>query len=149
MAFKILIMGLPGSGKTTLAKELIQYFRDHSIDPEWLNADVVRTRFNDWDFTESGRIRQSHRMAESANQSMHNVVICDFVAPLQAQRDIFNPDYLVWMDTITEGRFEDTNKAFIPPVTCSFKVTSLDAHRWAQVIGLDVITRTTPRRSNV
>ena len=53
---KILIMGLPGSGKTYLAERL-----QPLIDAAWYNADVVRKMANDWDFSSKGRIRQSMR----------------------------------------------------------------------------------------
>lgn len=145
MSFKILIMGLPGSGKTTLAQELIQYFRERQIDPDWINADVIRKKFNDWDFSSEGRIRQSKRLTEAANESLHPCVVCDFVAALPEQRIIFNPDYLVWMDTIKEGRYADTNAAFVPPTSWHFRVTELNAVRYAGEICIDVIKRTAPR----
>ena len=111
MSYKILIMGLSGSGKTTLAKKLVEKFSSVL----WINADEVRKTFNDWDFSKSGRIRQSTRMASIANDSECDYVVCDFIAPLPEHRKIFDADYTIWMNTITYGRFDDTNELFVPP----------------------------------
>ena len=101
-------MGLPGSGKTTLAQKLAKMF-----DAKLLNADEIRKEANDWDFSIEGRIRQAKRMRQLADQ--HPVVIADFVCPLPEMRDIFDADYIIWMDTIQQGRFEDTNCIFVKP----------------------------------
>ena len=127
---KILIMGLPGSGKTTLAKLLVPMY-----NAVWLNADQVRQDANDWDFTDEGRVRQANRMktlAEDALDKNRNI-IADFVCPTEKTREDFNADYVIWMDTIKEGRFEDTNKMFEPPKKYDFKVTHMEAQmlgRW-------------------
>jgi adenylylsulfate kinase len=131
---KILIMGLPGSGKTTLAKELKKRIEVLGKTVQWLNADIVREKFNDWDFTEEGRIRQSIRMKVMADESQSDFVICDFVAPLPQMRENFDADWTIWMDTITEGRFEDTNKMFVPPAIYDFKVTEQDCKKWSKKI---------------
>ena len=110
MNFKILICGLPGSGKTTLAKALIETFEDKVT---WFNADAVRTQFNDWDFSEEGRKRQALRMNELC--SGEGIFIADFVAPTKELRSLFNADFIIFMNTIKEGRFEDTNKIFESP----------------------------------
>ncbi len=109
---KILIMGLPGSGKTYLAARL-----QPLLEAAWYNADNVREMSNDWDFSDKGRSRQSMRMKSLADfeKSHGRVVICDFVCPTQKTRDNFDADITVWMDTIKEGRFEDTNKIFEDP----------------------------------
>jgi adenylylsulfate kinase len=124
-------MGLPGAGKTTLALNLLNYF---SPDVLWLNADEIRRKFDDWDFSEAGRIRQSRRMREIADVSNRDYIIADFVCPLQEMRDIYDPDFLIWVDTITEGRFEDTNRAFVPPEKYDVRVTEQDAGKWAKEI---------------
>lgn len=109
---KILICGLPGSGKTTLAKELVS--KIHSC--AHLNADKIREAFNDWDFSSAGRARQALRMGTMAKDLSESVkfVIADFVAPTKELRKIYEPDFVIWMDTLKEGRFEDTNKVWEP-----------------------------------
>jgi len=120
MTKRILVMGLPGSGKTTLAAKL---FVELLPDCLWLNADIIREQYNDWDFSHEGRIRQATRMLELANTSKTTFVIADFVCPLKEMREIFNADVLVWMDTIDKGRFADTNQIFTPPVCVDYHVT--------------------------
>lgn len=109
---KILIMGLPGSGKTHLAERLQQ-----KLNCAWYNADAVRKMANDWEFSQEARIRQAGRMVTIANyeKSHERTVICDFVCPTAQTRNIFNADLTIWMDTIQEGRFEDTNNVFEKP----------------------------------
>lgn len=121
---KVLIMGLPGSGKTTLALSLI------SILPEavHLNADHLRKVYDDWDFSESGRIRQSLRMKFTSEHysSIGTVVFADFVCPLPQTRKLYQADFIIWMDTISTGRFEDTNKVFVPPEHVDVHLTNWD-----------------------
>ena len=131
MTTRILIMGLPGAGKTTLALNLLNYF---SPDVLWLNADEIRRKFDDWDFSHEGRIRQSRRMREIADVSNRDYIIADFVCPLEEMRDIYDPHFLIWVDTIAEGRFEDTNRAFVPPDHYDVRVTEQDAGKWAKEI---------------
>ena len=153
MTQRILIMGLPGSGKTYLAKALKKYIETHSdffhVQAEtlghssarvtWFNADDVRKKYNDWDFSSEGRIRQSHRMRELADASGDDFAICDFVAPLTEMRNNFKADWTVWVDTIEAGRFEDTNKAFVPPDVYDFRVIEQNADRWAEFIGEHIL----------
>lgn len=108
-------MGLPGSGKTTLAQELRKQLQNKKKSVVWYNADIIRQLDNNWDFSHEGRIKQAKRMKYFADTVMTDYVICDFVAPLKEMRDIFQADYVIWMDTISEGRFEDTNKLFQSP----------------------------------
>ena len=130
---KILVCGLPGSGKTWLAERLIRHIKNCA----WYNADFVRKFSNDWDFSVEGRIRQANRMKTFADFERDNNrwVICDFVAPTEKARETFDPDYVVWMDTIDKGRFEDTNKMFVKPEKFDFKVTTKNAEFWvAQIV---------------
>ena len=136
---KILIMGLPGAGKTYLAAALKHYIIENNKTVEWFNADDVRKQFNDWDFTKEGRIRQSHRMHDLARDSKADYVIVDFVAPLVEMRNNFKADWTIWVDTISEGRYADTNKAFIPPEVYDFRVTEQNADKWAEFIGNHIV----------
>ena len=114
-------MGLPGAGKTTLAQAL-----QTKLNCVWFNAGKVRALFNDWDFSPTGRMRQSKRMRILADDSNNEYVIADFVAPLKQMRDIYAADYVIWMDTISAGRFEDTNQVFEPPETYDLRITDFD-----------------------
>ena len=127
----ILIMGLPGAGKTTLANELAKL-----IKSKRLNADEIRRAANDWDFSEEGRKRQSIRMSEVAIKLKNegNNVIADFICPTPEARKLFPADYIVWVDTIKKGRFEDTNQMFVKPEKYDFHVTSQDAKYWSSKI---------------
>lgn len=118
---RVLIMGLPGSGKTTLAQAL-----QARLNCAWFNADKIRAWYNDWDFSIEGRVRQSQRMRILADDSNREYVIADFVAPLKQMRDIYAADYVIWMDTIAEGRFEDTNQLFEPPELYDLRITDFD-----------------------
>ena len=124
-------MGLPGSGKTTLASELVPL-----LNAKWLNNDKVRKAANDWDFSEEGRKRQSKRMSKLALNLKNegNYVIADFICPTPEARNLFPADYIIWVDTIKEGRFEDTNQMFVKPEKFDFHVTSQDAKLWAPQI---------------
>ena len=128
-------MGLPGSGKTTLAQKLVPMF-----NAVWLNADKVRKEADDWDFSEDGRRRQSLRMRSLAEEAVGNnrVVIADFVCPTEKTREHFDADYVIWMDTIKEGRFDDTNKMFQTPSKYDFKVGHMEADMWAFLIKQDI-----------
>jgi adenylylsulfate kinase len=131
----ILIMGLPGSGKTTLAEQLAPM-----LNAKRLNADEVRKEANDWDFSEEGRKRQAKRMSDFAiklKEQGFNVV-ADFVCPTPEARNLFPANYVVWVDTIKEGRFDDTNKMFIKPEKFDFHVTTQDAKNWALKIFDDI-----------
>ena len=131
----ILIMGLPGAGKTTLANELVKL-----INSKRLNADEIRRGANDWDFSEEGRKRQAKRMAEHAIKLKNegNNVIADFICPTPEARSLFPADYIVWVDTIKAGRFEDTNQMFVKPEKYDCHVTTQDAKVWASKIAKEL-----------
>jgi len=128
MKKKILIMGLPGAGKTYLADKLVP-----KIDATWLNADKVRKEANDWDFSPEGRIRQAKRMAEKAEKVKKegSHVVADFICPTPKARELFNPDFIIWVDTIKKGRFDDTNKIFVKPEKYDVRVTEQNAEIWS------------------
>ena len=125
---KILICGLPGSGKSTLAEPFAEL-----IGAVWINADAVRERYNDWDFSPEGRIRQAQRMKHLSDGVVMagKIAVADFVAPTDVARAEFDADYVVWMDTIKEGRFEDTNKMFEKPADVDYHVNGWfeDTHK--------------------
>ncbi len=124
----ILIMGLPGAGKTTLASHLVPLLK-----AKWLNADEVRKEANDWDFSAEGRVRQAKRMWSKAKEykSQGHQVVADFICPTPEARSLFPADYIIWVDTINEGRFDDTNKMFVKPSKYNFHVTTQDAKNWS------------------
>ena len=124
-------MGLPGSGKTTLASKLVPLLK-----AKWLNNDEVRKEAGDWDFSEEARKRQATRMADLAEKykQQGHYVVADFICPTPKARELFNADYLVWVNTIDKSRFEDTNKMFVKPEKFDFQVTSHDAKVWATQI---------------
>ena len=124
-------MGLPGAGKTTLAEELAP-----KLNAKRLNADEVRKEANDWDFSEEGRKRQAKRMADFALElkNQGNCVVADFICPTPEARNLFPADFVIWVDTIKEGRFDDTNQMFVKPEKYDFHVTTQDAKVWADKI---------------
>ena len=130
---KILVMGLPGSGKTTLASKLVPLLK-----AKWVNNDEVRKAANDWDFSEEGRIRQAKRVADIAEkfkkEGNYDYLVADYICPTPQTRKLFNADYIVWINTIKEGRFDDTNKMFVKPEKFDFEVTTHDAELWAKKI---------------
>jgi len=162
MTKRILIMGLPGAGKTYLAEALKKYLERNgdlmkinpqrvltyegipgpdfmNVSVDWFNADDIRKKYNDWDFSNAGRIRQSLRMFQFAIECTGEFVICDFVAPLVEMRNNFKADWTIWVDTIKEGRYDDTNKAFVPPEQYDFRVTEQNAEKWAEFIGQHIL----------
>ena len=131
----VLVMGLPGSGKTTLANKLAPM-----LNAKRLNGDDVRRSFDHWDFSKEGRIQQAKRMfffAEKLKKKDNNV-IAEFVCPTLTTRKCFPADYIVWVNTIKKGRFNDTNKMFVKPKKFDCQVTTQDAEKWATKIVEDI-----------
>ena len=139
---RILLCGLPGAGKTTLAKRLVETLGN----ADWYNADSIREQFNDWDFSPEGRARQMKRMQDFTRKSVAKgrYGIADFVCPTQALRDEFRGDYIIWMNTIKEGRFEDTNKLFEAPANVDMEITVDEwwtdewVEHWARLLAVDI-----------
>lgn len=119
----ILIFGLPGSGKTTLANKIFQKL----ADSEHINADSVRQKYDDWDFSETGRVRQTKRMIELAKNSTSQWAIVDFVCPFEKQRSNANFDITIFMDTIKNSRFKDTDRIFEVPTDPDFHFTEFQS----------------------
>ena len=115
---RLLVMGLPGCGKTKFSISITAECFRKGILVTWLNADAIREQYNDWDFSYEGRIRQARRMRELADEenSYGRIAICDLVCPLVEMRDIIDADIVVWMNTKQTSEYEDTNKLFEPPV---------------------------------
>jgi adenylylsulfate kinase len=140
---RILVMGLPGAGKTYLAQYVLEHLQNAGKKVGWLNADDVRKKYNDWDFSTEGRIRQSHRMRELADSMADmDYVICDFVAPLAEMRNNFKADWTIWVDTIDKGRYEDTNKMFVAPEVYDFRITEQDSEKWSEFISVHILGKT-------
>ena len=134
MAERILVMGLPGAGKTSLAREILKLLESANKTVTYINADKVRLLWNDWDFTPNGRIRQSQRMKSLSDLQTTDYVIGDFVAPLAESRTNFEAHWTIWVDTIDKSRYEDTNKIFRPPEKYDFRVPQQDCQTWASII---------------
>lgn len=129
-------MGLPGAGKTWLSERLQKH-----LECAWYNADKVRQMANDWDFSPEGRVRQANRMRTFADFEKQNnrFVICDFVCPTRKTRDAFNPDIVIWLDTISRSRFEDTNDMFEMPSLIDYKVDKFLSDEEIEDISKDIL----------
>ena len=131
-------MGLPGSGKTTLASKLVPL-----LNAKRLNNDEVRKAANDWDFSEEARTRQAKRMADFAEKYKQegHYVVADFICPTPKARELFKADYVVWVDTIDKGKYEDTNKMFVKPKKFDFRATTKNAELWARQMADQIISK--------
>lgn len=120
-------MGLSGSGKTTLADELQRLSRFPRI-----NADKVRAEYNDWDFSNEGRLRQARRLKKLSEEYARSIT--DFIAPTEEIRSLFNADIVIWMDTVESSAYEDTDILFQKPQKYDYRITTKDAKKWAYII---------------
>jgi adenylylsulfate kinase len=114
-----LVCGLPGSGKTTWCERYKSRCAEcYDINVAHINADKVREAHCDWDFSEDGRLRQASRMGVIARECLRrgvDHVLVDMVAPTRLSRSLVGANHIIFMDTIKEGRYEDTNAIFVPP----------------------------------
>ena len=131
MAKKILIMGLPDSGKPTLAKLLAPMF-----NAVLLNEDEIRKEANDFDYSEIGRSIQTNRMKRLADEAIQNNrnVVADFECSTEHTREDLNADYIIYMDTIKESKLE-------PPSNFDFKVTHKDAQMFSFLIKQEILDK--------
>jgi adenylylsulfate kinase len=133
MKRKVLIMGLPGAGKTTLARELAPM-----LNAVVFNADEVRAHINrDLGFSPEDRIEHARRMGWMCDRVVEagSTAIADFICPTPETRSAFGAAFTIWVDRIAEGRFEDTNRLFVPPAEPDVRVTALGAPLyWAEKI---------------
>ena len=133
---KILIMGLPGAGKTTLARALAP-----RLNAVHFNADDIRREINkDLGFSETDRIEHARRMGWLCDQviATGSFAVADFICPTEETRAAFmrgSAAFVVWVDRVSEGRFEDTNRMFVPPAQFDLRVLAEgSADYWAEEI---------------
>ena len=122
MAIKVVVMGLPGAGKTTLSNTLSNNLIDQQYTVKRINADEIRTAYDDWDFSITGRLRQAYRFFSMSENINEDIVVCDFIAPISESIEIFKPDYIIWMDTIKNCRYEDTQELFVNPKEFNIRI---------------------------
>lgn len=140
---KILVTGLPGSGKTVFSNKLFNLLEKNDTPVVCYNGDRLRSQYNDWDFTEVGRSRQLIRMTNFADECDDNdiIAICDFVCPKNSYREYLNPDITIWIDTIKESKYEDTNKMFETPDKYDIRVTNFETNYHIKVMDLIDVKR--------
>jgi adenylylsulfate kinase len=115
------IIGLPGTGKTSLAKEICR-----RTDGIHINADDVRADLSrDLGFSVEDRVEQARRLGALSRliSNQGKLVVVDFVNPTKETRDSFgDADLVIWVDRINEGTFEDTNKLWEQPSFVDLKL---------------------------
>jgi cytidyltransferase-like protein len=128
---KILIMGLPGAGKTTLANALAPL-----LNAVVFNADAVRANLSrDLGFSHDDRVEHARRMGWMCDRVVEagGTVIADFICPTEQTRAVFGEAFTIWLDRIEQGRFADTNKMFVPPVKFDLRVAAEgEPQYWAE-----------------
>ena len=119
---KILIMGLPGAGKTTLATTLAPL-----LNAVVFNADEVRANISrDLGFGHDDRVEHARRMGWMCDRVVEagGTVIADFICPTEETRAAFGDAFTIWLDRISVGRFEDTNRMFVAPKCFDLRVSA-------------------------
>jgi len=134
MSIKILICGLPGSGKTTLAEEIKKNLELNGKTVSRFNADQIRSKFNDWDFSIEGRIRQAERLKRLCSEVTTDFCVVDFIAALEKQHEIFKADMTIWLDTVESCEYSDTNQMFTPPKKHTVRIMVKNAEWWGKRI---------------
>jgi hypothetical protein len=117
---KILIMGLPGAGKTTLATALAPL-----LNAVVFNADAVRTNLSrDLGYSHEDRVEHARRMGWMCDRVVEagGTVIADFICPTEQTRVVFGEAFTIWLDRIDLGRFADTNQMFVAPEKFDLRV---------------------------
>jgi adenylylsulfate kinase-like enzyme len=136
MAFRILIMGLSGAGKTTLASKIVKGLKATQFDVAWFNADEIRHLTSNWDFSEEGRILQAHTLRRLADETPNDIVVVDFIAPLAQQRAIFKPHFTIWVDTIGSSQYTDTDAVFETPAHVDYYISDWDENHEENILDL-------------
>ena len=131
-------MGLSGSGKSELAKELHSLFQSNNKSSIRINGDEVREANNDWDFSPEGRIRQAERIEKLTEKLDVSYIIVDFIAPKFIHRHLLNAAIVIWMDTVKTSKYKDTDVLFEPPLEYNYRITEKNASKWAQIIYKDI-----------
>lgn len=130
---KLLVMGLPGTGKTTLATILAR-----RLNAVHFNADAVRAEINkDLGFSLEDRIEQARRMGWLCDQVVmaNTHAIADFICPTRETRSAFGRAFTIWVDRTQESRFKDTDRLFVPPEQFDVRVTAEGTPEyWAEQI---------------
>src|SRR5215471_19353219 len=130
---KILIMGLPGAGKTTLATALAPL-----LSAVTFNADAVRANLSrDLGFSHEDRIEHAHRMGWICDRVVEagGTAIADFICPTEETRAAFGEAFTIWIDRIRASRFEDTNQLFTAPARFDFRVSAEGTPQyWAEQV---------------
>lgn len=132
MAIKILICGLPESGKTTLADEIKKNLELNGKTVSRFNADEIRKYNGDWDFSVEGRIRQAERLKRLCDEVTTDFCVVDFIAALEKQHEIFKADMTIWLDTVKSCQYSDTNEIFTPPKRHTVRIIQKDAEWWGK-----------------